>query len=83
MNLRRSASPEEVTVSDWQPIETAPHNVAVLLYCPERCVSNRERIELGCASFGVRGQRSAHSWATHWMPLPNFPTPQPSDEVDG
>lgn len=55
----------------WQPIETAPVGVEVLLFCPDRgCQSNPERIELG---FADDGNGSHHSWATHWMPLPAAP----------
>ena len=62
----------------WQPIETAPENELVLLYCPETgCVSNKERVELDYASQGWRNEvannMSYHSWATHWMPLPKPP----------
>jgi hypothetical protein len=58
----------------WRPIESAPHGVEVLLYCPfQGCVSNRERIELDYASHGDVGRHSYHSWATHWMPLPHPP----------
>lgn len=64
-------------MSEWQPIDTAPHNVVVLLYSPYRDVTNPERIEIGCASFGSRCYVSStishHSWATHWMPLPAPP----------
>lgn len=60
--------------SEWKPISTAPHNEQVLLYCPERGVTNHERIELDYASHGRRvgstSSVSAHSWATHWQPLP-------------
>lgn len=65
----------------WQPIETAPHNEAVLLYCPYRHESNPERIEIGEATRGARNSfrgmstYSAHAWATHWMPLPKLPGP--------
>jgi len=64
--------------SEWQPIETAPHGIDVLLYCPDMgCPSNRERIELGTASSGERvgltSTMSYHSWATHWQPLPQPP----------
>ena len=55
----------------WQPIETAPVGKDVLLYCPERGLTNEERIELGWADSG-RG--SHHAWATHWMPLPEPPS---------
>ncbi len=61
----------------WRPIQTAPHNEQVLLYCPERGITNHERIELGYASHGRRvgetSSVSAHSWATHWQPLPHPP----------
>lgn len=57
----------------WEPIESAPHNQQVLLYCPDRgCPTNPERIELGYASFGY-GSKSHHSWATHWRLLPQPP----------
>ena len=79
---RAALSADPAPVGDeWQPIETAPHETPVLLYCPDRgCPSNRERIELGCYSTGERvghtSTMSYHSWATHWMPLP----PPPSGE---
>ncbi len=68
---------KELEGAGWQPIETAPHGVDVLLYCPERGITNHERIELGTASSGWRTDRAStmswHSWATHWMPLPDLP----------
>ena len=72
------AQSEDMAPSAWQPIETAPSNVDVLLFCPDRgCDSNRARIELGCASHGWRNEvannMSFHAWATHWMPLPSTP----------
>lgn len=57
----------------WQPIETAPINKDVLLYCPYRGIANEERIELGCAVSEHNSAGSIHSWATHWMPLPQPP----------
>jgi hypothetical protein len=71
---------------DWLPIETAPANQDVLLFCPNRHFTNPARIELGKASHGchdkhgneVRGTWSLHAWATHWMPLPDLP---PNAEV--
>ena len=57
-------------VPQWQPIETAPADVDVLLYCPELGVANRERIELGFARSSSGKWR--HSWATHWI-LPPKP----------
>jgi hypothetical protein len=72
----------ENPVSEWQPIETAPSNIEVLLFCPDRgCASNRARIELGFASHGwvskFTNNMSYHAWATHWMPLPPFPGETP------
>jgi len=57
--------------SAWQPIETAPPDRDVLLYCPTLAPTNLERIELGFA-VNTRGG-SSHAWATHWMPLPSPP----------
>jgi hypothetical protein len=63
--------------AEWQPIETAPHEELVLLFCPEIGPYNRQRVELGYASQGWRSgaysTMSRHAWATHWMPLPAPP----------
>jgi len=72
----------DMVAPQWQPIETAPHGVDVLLYCPDMgCQTNRERIELGAYSTGRRiggtSSMSYHSWATHWMPLPTPPEATP------
>jgi hypothetical protein len=57
-------------MSDWQPIETAPHDEILLLYCPDRgCSTNPERFEVGYATREKSGYMSAHPWATHWMRL--------------
>jgi uncharacterized protein DUF551 len=78
-NIRLSRLEENgERMSEWHPIETAPHGVDVLLFCPDRgCESNRARIELGCASQGWRNEVannvSYHPWATHWMSLPEPP----------
>ena len=70
---------------EWQPIETAPHDVLVLLYCPDRGPANTERIELGYASHGSRNAVSSsisrHAWATMWQPLPDLPTPTAAQEA--
>lgn len=67
---------------NWQPIDTAPDNQRVLLFCPELDpVFNPARVELGYAvsyqkyngGNPVRGTMSSHAWATHWLPLPAFP----------
>lgn len=60
----------------WQPIDTAPHETEVWLYCPERGITNHERVELGMASHGRGpGSKSYHAWATFWQPCkkPGFP----------
>jgi len=61
---------------EWQPIETAPTNVGVLLYEPD----THERagsITVGMARWGWSNDCvsnwSENSWATHWMPLPSPP----------
>ena len=74
-------------MAEWRPIETAPHGQDVLLFCPDRgCSTNRARIELRPYSTGERGDgwssMSYHSWATHWMPLPDMPTiKEPKEDV--
>jgi hypothetical protein len=66
-------------VPGWQPIETAPKDTVVLLFCPDLDIINRERIELGHAvsTFGRERGWSSHAWATHWMPLPAAPGVKP------
>lgn len=61
----------ESAPSGWQPIETAPSDVPVLLYSPDRGVANEERIEVRV--FHSTHGGSMHAWATHWMPLPPPP----------
>ena len=66
-----TARREERERRAWQPIETAPVDKSVLLYCPERePISNRERIEM---DYAHTSHGSHHAWATHWMPLPEPP----------
>lgn len=61
---------------EWQPIETAPHNEAVLLgWWQDNGIGNYDwQVVLGAASHGWRrgtiSNMSYHSFATHWMPLP-------------
>lgn len=80
------------TYADWQPIETAPGNQKVLLYCPWRHGSNPERVEIDYAMHGryypngdhAQGTWSHHAWATYWAPLPQFPiTIEQLDRKDG
>jgi hypothetical protein len=64
-------------VDRWEPIESAPHDTDVLLYCPLRHETNPERIEIGKATRGertsIKSTYSSHAWATHCMPLPEPP----------
>jgi hypothetical protein len=53
---------------NWQPIETVPVDMEVLVYCPYVGPTNEERIELVVAHNTRTG--SHHAWATHWMMLP-------------
>jgi hypothetical protein len=66
-------------VPGWQPIETAPKDTALLLFCPDIGIANRERIELGQAvsTFGRERGWSIHAWAAAWMPLPAAPGVKP------
>ena len=69
---------------EWQPIETAPKNADILLYCPRRgVVCGRWSDERYATKpkpywthdrerlFGVRETREDQP--THWMPLPEAP----------
>ena len=61
---------------DWQPIETAPKDVEVLLYFP--CIRATPQARTGARPM----MRVDHVWnwdtgpryATHWMPLPDPPS---------
>jgi hypothetical protein len=64
---------EAADAAAWQPIETAPHAVDVILHSPDRGVSNPAAMELRPYSVGVVGARSYHAWATHWRHLPEPP----------
>ena len=59
------------TSLEWQSIETAPVAVLLLLYSPDRGISNPQRMEIAYAD---NGRGSHHAWATHWMPLPKPPS---------
>ena len=66
----------KATYGAWQSIDTAPASEPVLLYTPAGRYLGA-RIEVEFASHGgVRGgvnNFSYHSFATHWMPLPQPP----------
>jgi hypothetical protein len=66
-------------VPGWQPIETAPKDTALLLFCPDIGIANQERIELDQAvsTFGRERGWSRHAWAAAWMPLPAAPGVKP------
>ena len=64
----------EVKYMEWQPIETAPINIYVLVFCDD--------IKISVQNAGLLGQK--RSWVddagwkfhpTHWMPLPEAPKP--------
>lgn len=61
-------------MSMWKTIDTAPPDTELLLFCPERHFTNRERIEVGVASNSRAG--TSHAWATHWAYLPTGPDPE-------
>lgn len=66
-----AAAPQAEPVAQWRPIESAPADVPLLLYCPQRHKTNPERVEATVYK-NTRGG-SCHAWATHWMPLPAAP----------
>ena len=69
--------------ADWQPIETAPENMLLLLFSPQRSQFFGAKMEVGFAGCGrvdeygahIRGTWSYHAWATHWAYLPAIPDP--------
>lgn len=73
-------SSEKVTVpAEWRPIESAPHEELVLLFCRtgddcwqevgQASHGRRVRMPDGCVYSSI----SYHGYATHWMPLPLAP----------
>jgi hypothetical protein len=66
-----------MSADDWQPIESAPHNVKVILFWQDW----RDGTPCMVIGFAVSGQRfdngyssiSRHGSATHWRPLPPPP----------
>lgn len=73
-NAKRNIAP--VSVTEWQPIETAPHEVEVLLGWREW--DGKWKAEVAPASWGWTTRSvsniSRHGQATRWMPLPEAPT---------
>lgn len=76
----RIASALEAARADggWLPIESAPSDTEVLMYCPHRHASNPERVEAG-VYHDTRGGW-CHSFATHWRPLPSPPASASKDD---
>jgi hypothetical protein len=74
--MRMAAAELERLRLNWQPIDTAPVDAAVLLFCPWRHESNVERIEIGTAH---TSNGNHHAWATHWAHIPSGPTPEQID----
>ena len=69
---------QPVAVEEWRPIETAPHEINVLLAWPDSSLPGGWRMEAGMASWGWRrsgvSNMSSHGQATHWRPLPTPPS---------
>ena len=64
-------------MSEWQPIETAPKEVTVLLWKPktqEQYVAAKVSGEHGPGWYTPDGFEIFN--ATHWMPLPDPPCPR-------
>jgi hypothetical protein len=63
----------------WQPIETAPKDVKVLMFAPKERLYTTETIKQqpDIAVDDIRVSATRHwAWATHWMPLPARPQPK-------
>lgn len=69
---------------EWQPIETAPKDADVLLYCPERGVVRGawrdDKYSTKPRPYWTNDRESlwGKTWTradqpTHWMPLPEAP----------
>ncbi len=77
--LRKSPTPAKGQCSTcgefepyrWQPIETCPDDTRVLLYSPWLHETNPAAIEV--REFRNSRGGTQHSYATHWMSLPEAP----------
>lgn len=72
VNKAHDRAEAKLDKAKWQPIESAPHDIKVLLAHFDS-YKDEWVIEADYASQGRVGQRSFHSFATHWMPLPDAP----------
>lgn len=64
----------------WNPIETAPHETLVILGWYDENGVFKQEIALASAGRRYPGGTSDMWWhglATHWMPLPDPPHPEP------
>jgi len=66
----------------WQPIETAPKNIGILVWWPHReyygsCAYAAMHVDMGTGerwmSYGVSIGRDVFDTPTHWMPMPAAP----------
>ena len=70
-------------MNEWQPIETAPREGVILLgYAPFWRMEGTRRVYEGRwneeqQTFTSVNGFLIHDAATHWMPLPSPPEPQP------
>lgn len=66
---------QQQTVNAWQPIETAPKDIKILM----GCWFNNEWYEDCGTQYSKNGRRTIcvgfrkNEWPTHWMPLPTPP----------
>ena len=62
---------------DWQPIETAPKDERILLWCADHNMRTKEPIGVCMGrNWGdyPMGEGMSGDWTfTHWMPLPEPP----------
>jgi len=68
-------------MSEWQPIETAPKDGAILMFCSmHRTVFVTHWGEVEKGLYGWVGEYFCSGSATHWMPLP-APPKEPEHET--
>jgi len=66
-------------MSDWRPIETAPHGVAVLIWDGDSflvalfCGCKKQWLLAECENNTAHEDAPIECEPTHWMPLPKAP----------
>lgn len=60
-------------MSEWQPIETAPRNVRVLVWRKNEPGYERRRMDVDIYRAGVWWKSRRNMQPTHWQPLPEPP----------